>query len=76
MSRLRQAIALSLVFARGIHDDRRGAMSLVSVFALLVLVMLLGMVINSSRQVDQKIKVQNAADSSAHGGVFLVELSI
>jgi hypothetical protein len=42
------------------------------VFALLVLVMLLGMVMNSARQVDQKVKLQNAADSATYaGGVVL-----
>ena len=50
--------------AAGLHGDQRGSISIASVFALLLLVMLLGMVMNSSRQVDQKVRLQNAADSA------------
>ena len=47
-------------------------MSIISVFAVLLLVMLLGMVMNVSRQVDGKIRLQNAADAAAYsGGVVL-----
>ncbi len=47
-------------------------MSIVSVFALMFLAMLLGMVMNAGRQVDGKIRMQNAADSAAYsGGVVL-----
>lgn len=55
----------SLVVRRvlGLHGDQRGSISIVSVFALLLLVMLLGMVMNSSRQIDRKVRMQNAADS-------------
>ncbi|MDA1052768.1 MAG: pilus assembly protein TadG-related protein [Planctomycetota bacterium] len=58
--------------ARGLHRDEGGSLSIVSVFALMMLVLLLGMVMNSSRQVDQKVKLQNAADSATYaGGVVL-----
>jgi hypothetical protein len=47
-------------------------MSIVSVFALMFLAMLLGMVMNAGRQVDGKIRMQTAADSAAYsGGVVL-----
>ncbi|MFO0905489.1 MAG: pilus assembly protein TadG-related protein [Pirellulales bacterium] len=50
--------------AARLHGDQRGSISIASVFALLLLVMLLGMVMNSSRQIDQKVRLQNAADSA------------
>ena len=41
-------------------------------FAVLALTMLLGMVMNVGRQVDGKIRMQNAADAAAYsGGVAL-----
>ena len=47
-------------------------MSIVSVFAVMFLAMLLGMVMNAGRHVDGKIRMQNAADSAAYsGGVVL-----
>lgn len=55
-----------------IHRDEQGAISLVSVFALLLLTMLLGMVMNVGRQVDRKVRMQNAADAATYsGGVML-----
>jgi len=55
-----------------LHRDERGVMSFISVFAVLFLVMLLGMIINVSKQVDGKIRLQNAADDAAYaGGVVL-----
>jgi hypothetical protein len=52
--------------------DERGTISILSVFAVMLLVMLLGMVMNSGRQVDGKIRMQNAADGAAYsGGVVL-----
>jgi len=59
-------------FSRGLHRDQTGSISIVSLFAMLLLTMLLGMVMNSGRQVDQKIKMQNAADAATYsGGVVL-----
>ena len=55
-----------------LHRDQRGTISIVSVFAMLLLTMLLGMVMNVGRQVDGKIRMQNATDSAAYsGGVVL-----
>jgi hypothetical protein len=49
-------------------SDQAGSISIASVFALLLLVMLLGMVMNSSRHVDRKVRLQNAADAVAWSG--------
>ncbi|MFO7904545.1 MAG: Tad domain-containing protein [Pirellulaceae bacterium] len=55
-----------------LHRDQRGTMGIVALFTLLALVILLGMVINTGQQVDQKIKMQNAADAATYaGGVVL-----
>lgn len=55
-----------------LHRDERGAISLLSVFSLLLLTMLLGMVMNVGRQVDRKVRMQNAADAATYsGGVML-----
>lgn len=51
-----------------LHRDQRGALSIVSVFAVLLLTMLLGMVMNVGRHVDGKIRLQNAADATAYTG--------
>src|SRR5208282_4561553 len=55
-----------------LHRDERGSMSIVSVFAVMFLIMLLGMVMNVGRHVDGKLRMQNAADAAAYsGGVVL-----
>lgn len=66
-------------FPRGIwnlaaclHRNQSGSISLVGVFGLLLLVIVLGMVINSGQQMDQKVKLQNAVDAATYsGGVVL-----
>ena len=55
-------------FARRLHRDQRGTISILSVFAVMGLTMVLGMVMNAGRQVDGKIRMQNAADSAAYSG--------
>jgi hypothetical protein len=58
--------------ARRAHRDETGTISLLSVFSLLLLTMLLGMVMNVGRQVDRKVRMQNAADAATYsGGVML-----
>jgi len=55
-----------------LHRDERGSISIVSVFAVMFLAMLLGMMMNVGRHVDGKIRMQNAADAAAYsGGVVL-----
>lgn len=50
------------------HRDQSGTISIISVFALLLLTMLLGMVMNVGRQVDRKVRMQSAADACAYSG--------
>jgi hypothetical protein len=55
-----------------LHRDQQGTISIVAVFAALMLTVLLGMVMNAGREVDGKIRMQNAADAAAYsGGVTL-----
>jgi hypothetical protein len=54
-----------------LHRDQRGALSILSVFAALLLTMLLGMVMNVGRQVDGKLRMQNAADAAAYSGAVV-----
>jgi hypothetical protein len=55
-----------------LHRDERGVISILSVFAVLILTALLGMVMNAGRQVDGKIRMQNAADSAAYSGAVVL----
>jgi len=55
-----------------LHADQRGTISIVSVFAMLLLTMLLGMVMTVGRVVDAKIRMQNAADASAYSGGVVI----
>jgi len=52
----------------GLDRDERGTISIVSVFAVMLLTMLLGMVMNVGRHADGKIRMQNAADAAAYSG--------
>jgi len=62
----------ALRLPRRLDRDQDGTISIVTVFAVLLLTMLLGMVMNVGRHVDGKIRLQNAADASAYsGGVVL-----
>ena len=60
--------AAGLRFSRRLDRDQQGTISIVTVFAVLLLTMLLGMVMNVGRQVDGKIRMQNAADASTFSG--------
>lgn len=55
-----------------LHGDQSGSISVASVFAVLLLAFLLGMVMNSSLQVDQKVKMQNAADAATYSGAVVI----
>jgi hypothetical protein len=64
--------ASSFVLRPSSFCSRRGSINLATVFALLLLAFLLGMVLNVARQVDNKIKLQNAADAATYsGGIVL-----
>jgi hypothetical protein len=53
---------------KALHADERGVVSILTVFAALMLTMLLGMVINVGHQVNGKVRMQNAADAAAYSG--------
>ncbi len=53
---------------RRIHHDQDGSISIISVFAMMILAMLLGMVVNVGLQADSKVKMQNAADAATYSG--------
>ena len=55
-----------------VHREERGSIGIASLFGLLLLVILLGMVMNAGRQVDQKIKLQNAADAATYSGCVVL----
>lgn len=57
---------------RRLHRDQSGAISVLTVLTLLVFTMLMGMLVNIGRQVDDKVKMQNAADAAGYSsGVVL-----
>jgi hypothetical protein len=59
-------------FLQKLHRDERGSISILTVFTVLILTILLGMVMNVGRHVDGKVRMQNAADAAAYsGGVVL-----
>ncbi|MEX0715941.1 MAG: Tad domain-containing protein [Planctomycetaceae bacterium] len=53
---------------RAVHRDESGTISIVSVFAIFMFTILLAMVTNVAKHVDDKIRMQNAADASAYTG--------
>lgn len=55
-----------------LHGDERGVISIMSVFTIFVLTIVLGMVINAGRQVDEKIRMQNAADAATYSGAVVI----
>ena len=57
---------------RSLHSNQHGAISILTVFILLMFTMLLMMVFNVAKQQDDKLRMQNAADAAAYsGGVVL-----
>ena len=54
-----------MTLMRRLHRDQAGSMSIVSMFSVVLLVFLLGLVMNSGRIIDQRVKIQNAADAVA-----------
>lgn len=57
---------------RALPGDERGTISLLSVVTLFVLTLVLGMVINAGRQVDEKVRMQCAADAATYSGGVVV----
>ncbi len=71
----RLTAAAGRLASRG-HRDQDGTISILTVFAVLALTMLLGMVMNVGRQVDGKIRMQNAADAAAYSGGLVLARGI
>lgn len=74
-SRARKLIrraAQRIAAIRNVHRDERGTVSILTVFALLMFTMLLIMIINVGRHLDDKVRMQNAADASAYSGGVII----
>ena len=59
-------------FSRRIHRDQRGAIAPLSVFAIFMFTILLVQIVNVGRQIDDKLRMQNAADASAYSGATVL----
>ena len=53
---------------RRVHRDESGTVSILTVFGIFLFAMLLAMVMNLGRAVDDKLRMQNAADAAAWTG--------
>lgn len=71
-SKLRTSAMWLLSFWGRVHRDQRGTISIVTVFALFMFTMLLVMVVNVGRHVDDKLRMQNAADAAAYSGGVVI----
>ncbi len=56
----------------GMHHDQRGAISVLSVFAIFMFTILLVLIVNVGRQIDDKLRMQNAADAAAYSGASVI----
>lgn len=54
---------------RRLHSDESGVISLLTVFVMLGCTWLLLLLLNSARQLDSKVRLQNAADAAGQSGV-------
>lgn len=57
---------------RTLHGDERGTISVLSVITLVMLTMLMGMILNVGEQIDDKIRMQNAADAATYSSGVVV----
>lgn len=57
---------------RSLRRNEEGTISVLSVIALLLLTMLLGMILNVGEQLDEKIELQNAADAASYSSSVVV----
>lgn len=55
-----------------VHGDQRGAISVLTVFAVFMFTILLVLIMNVGRQIDDKLRMQNAADAAAYSGGVVV----
>ena len=54
------------------HRDQRGAIAPLSVFAIFMFTILMVLIVNVGRQIDDKLRMQNAADASAYSGATVL----
>ncbi|MFQ5735028.1 MAG: TadE/TadG family type IV pilus assembly protein, partial [Planctomycetaceae bacterium] len=59
---------LQFSILRRLHRDERGTVSIMTVFALFLFTILLVKLVNVGRHVDDKVRMQNAADAGAYSG--------
>ena len=57
---------------RRLHSDESGVISLLTVFVMLGCTWLLLLMLNSARQLDSKVRMQNAADAAGQSGVGIL----
>lgn len=66
-----QAACRASILSR-LHRDQRGAISILSVFAIFMFTILLVLIVNVGRQIDDKLRMQNAADAAAYSGASVI----
>lgn len=52
----------------GLHRDERGVVSLLTVFVALIFTVIAGMIMNVAQHVDDRMRMQNAADAATYSG--------
>ena len=62
----------SLARGEHLHRDETGVISLLAVFVILGCTWLLLWVLNSSKQLDSKVRMQNAVDAAGQSGVGIL----
>lgn len=71
-SRIRSIIKFAGRRLAAVHSDERGTVSIMTVFALFMFTILLVKIVNVGRHVDDKIRMQNAADASAYSSGVVI----
>ena len=59
-------------FVARVHRDQRGAIAPLSVFGIFMFTILMVLIVNVGRQIDDKLRMQNAADASAYSGATVL----
>jgi hypothetical protein len=68
MWRVGRTVRKRLVRIARLHRDECGTISILTVVTVIGLMMLLGLVLNVGRHIDDKVKMQNAADAATYSG--------
>ena len=55
-----------VALATRLHRDERGVLSAMGVITIFMLTLLLGMIFNMGKQIDEKLRMQNAADAATY----------